>query len=130
MGRSLTRPARAAARGRAQQIVDWPPGAEEGRGMQVGHMLLTHSKGHENYFDTVTTLAKASEELGLDSLWFPDHFMFRNPNRPEQTFDIMECFTSMAAVAAITSRVKLGQYVTGLPYRNPALLAKMLTTLD
>ena len=28
--------------------------------MQVGHMLLTHSKGHENYFDTVTTLAKAS----------------------------------------------------------------------
>ena len=98
--------------------------------MQVGHMLLTHSKGHENYFDTVTTLARASEELGFDSLWFPDHFMFRNPNRPEQTFEIMECFTSMAAVAMITSRVKLGQYVAGVPYRNPALLAKMLTTLD
>jgi alkanesulfonate monooxygenase SsuD/methylene tetrahydromethanopterin reductase-like flavin-dependent oxidoreductase (luciferase family) len=98
--------------------------------MQVGHMLLTHSKGHDNYFDTVFELAKASEQLGFDSLWFPDHFMFRNPNRPEQTFDIMECFTSMAAVAAVTTRVKLGQYVVGVPYRNPALLAKMLTTLD
>lgn len=98
--------------------------------MQVGHMLLTHSKGHENYFDTVLELAKTSEALGFDSLWFPDHFMFRNPNRPEQTFDIMECFTSMAAVAAVTSRVRLGQYVAGVPYRNPALLAKTLTTLD
>ena len=98
--------------------------------MQVGHMLLTHSKGHENYFDTVFELAKTSERYGFDSLWFPDHFMFRNPNRPEQTFDIMECFTSMAAVAAVTEKVKLGQYVAGIPYRNPALLAKMLTTLD
>jgi F420-dependent oxidoreductase-like protein len=98
--------------------------------MRFGHMLLTHSKGHDNYFDTVTTLAKASEELGIESLWFPDHFMFRNPRRPEQQFEIMECFTSMAAVAAITTRVKLGAYVAGVPYRNPALLAKMFTTLD
>lgn len=98
--------------------------------MRFGHMLLTHSKGHDNYFDTVTTLAKASEELGLESLWFPDHFMFRNERRPEQQFEIMECFTSMAAVAAITSKVKLGAYVAGVPYRNPALLAKMFTTLD
>jgi F420-dependent oxidoreductase-like protein len=98
--------------------------------MRFGHMLLTHSRGHDNYFDTVTTLARASEELGLESLWFPDHFMFRNPRRPEQQFEIMECFTSMAAVAAITSRVKLGAYVAGVPYRNPALLAKTFTTLD
>jgi F420-dependent oxidoreductase-like protein len=98
--------------------------------MRFGHMLLTHSKAHDNYFDTVSELARASEQLGLDSLWFPDHFMFRNPRRPEQRFEIMECFTSMAAVAAITSRVKIGAYVAGVPYRNPALLAKAFTTLD
>jgi F420-dependent oxidoreductase-like protein len=98
--------------------------------MRFGHMLLTHSKGHDNYFDTVTTLARATESLPIESLWFPDHFMFANPNRPDQQFEIMECFTSMAAVAAITERVKLGAYVAGVPYRNPAMLAKMLTTID
>src|SRR5689334_6184312 len=66
-------------------VVDCRPGAAEEGPMQVGHMLLTHSKGHDNYFDTVFELAKTSEQLGFDSLWFPDHFMFRNPNRPEQT---------------------------------------------
>jgi F420-dependent oxidoreductase-like protein len=98
--------------------------------MRFGHMMLTHSKGHPNYFDTVTALARASEDLGIESLWFPDHFMFRNPRRPEQQFEIMECFTSMAAVAALTTRIKLGAYVAGVPYRNPALLAKAFTTLD
>ncbi|HEV8636735.1 MAG TPA: TIGR03560 family F420-dependent LLM class oxidoreductase [Chloroflexota bacterium] len=99
--------------------------------MRFGHQLLTHSKAHENYFDTVFALARATEELGgIESLWFHDHVMFVNQRRPEQVFEVMECFTSMAAVAAVTSRVRIGSYVLGVPYRNPALVAKAFTTLD
>ena len=43
---------------------------------------------------------------------------------------VMECFTILGAIAAITERIRLGQLVIGIPYRNPALTAKMATTLD
>ena len=99
--------------------------------MRFGHMLLTHGKAHENYFDTVFELARASDAApGIDSLWFHDHLMFVNPRRPDQVFEVMECFASMAACAAVTNRVKIGSYVLGVPYRNPALLAKAFTTVD
>ena len=42
----------------------------------------------------------------------------------------MECFMTLAAIAAITTKVRLGQLVLGMPYRNPALMTKMATTLD
>ena len=42
----------------------------------------------------------------------------------------MECFTTLGAIAALTDRIRLGQLVLGVPYRNPALTAKMATTLD
>ena len=42
----------------------------------------------------------------------------------------MECFVVLAAIAARTNRIRLGELVTGVPYRNPALLAKILASLD
>ena len=42
----------------------------------------------------------------------------------------MECFVVLSAIAARTSRIRLGELVTGVPYRNPALLAKILASLD
>ena len=83
-----------------------------------------------NHFDAVLALARACEQAGLDSIWLPDHFMFPDAQQPEKEVPIMEAFVTLAALAASTSRIRIGELVTGTPYRNPALLAKMLATLD
>ncbi|HET7389896.1 MAG TPA: TIGR03560 family F420-dependent LLM class oxidoreductase [Nitrososphaeraceae archaeon] len=65
---------------------------------------------------------------GFDSIYTYDHFLpYYAPNNKN---DFFECFTLLSSLAAITSKVKLGQVVTCNTYRNPALLAKMLSTLD
>jgi len=49
---------------------------------------------------------------------------------PERTLPTLECFTTLAAIAATTRRIRLGALVAAVPYRNPALLARMYATLD
>jgi F420-dependent oxidoreductase-like protein len=85
---------------------------------------------HGNSFDTVLAIARACEQAGLDSVWLPDHFMFPDAEHPEKEVPIMESYITLAALAASTSRLRLGELVTGVPYRNPAHLAKMCATLD
>jgi probable F420-dependent oxidoreductase len=72
-------------------------------------------------------LALAAEESGLDSIWAADHLIFREDG---STSGIHECWTILAAVAAITRRVEIGPLVLALPFRNPALTAKMATAFD
>lgn len=74
-------------------------------------------------------MAVAAEEGGLDSVWCADHLLFRSPDEPG-TRGIHEAWTILSAVAAITSRVEIGPLVLAAPFRNPALTAKMATTLD
>lgn len=88
------------------------------------------STPEENSFDVVVAVARAADEAGLESVWMPDHFMFVERDAPDTEVEIMECFTTLAAIAACTQRVKLGPYVAGVPYRNPAMVAKMFATLD
>jgi F420-dependent oxidoreductase-like protein len=65
---------------------------------------------------------------GFDSIYTYDHFLpYYAPNNKN---DFFECFTLLSSIAGLTSKVKLGQVVTCNSYRNPALLAKMLSTLD
>ncbi|HYO50357.1 MAG TPA: LLM class F420-dependent oxidoreductase [Chloroflexia bacterium] len=85
---------------------------------------------HGNHFDTALAVVRACEEAGLDSVWMADHFMFVDEERPEKETPVMECFVTLGAFAAATSRIRIGQLVAGVPYRNPALLAKMCATLD
>jgi alkanesulfonate monooxygenase SsuD/methylene tetrahydromethanopterin reductase-like flavin-dependent oxidoreductase (luciferase family) len=49
---------------------------------------------------------------------------------PRRTLPVLECFTTLAAIAAATRRIRVGALVAGIPYRNPALLAKSSITLD
>jgi probable F420-dependent oxidoreductase len=76
----------------------------------------------------LSDVARAAEDGGLDSIWVYDHLLFRFPGREPQ--GIHEAWTLLAALATVTQRVELGTIVLAMPFRNPALLAKMAVTLD
>lgn len=76
----------------------------------------------------VRAMALQAEQAGFDSLWLPDHFLFRFPDQP--AFGVWECWSILTALAEATERVELGTLVMCLPFRNPALLAKMAITTD
>lgn len=69
-----------------------------------------------------------AERNGFDSIYAYDHFIphYRYPS----TGNFFECFTLLSAISAYTKKMKIGQIVTCNSYRNPALLAKMVATLD
>jgi probable F420-dependent oxidoreductase len=67
-----------------------------------------------------------AEELGYESLWVWDHILLG----VEPHFPILESLTLLTAVAARTSRIKLGTGVLVLPLRNPVVLARVLSSLD
>jgi F420-dependent oxidoreductase-like protein len=74
-----------------------------------------------------TELATEAERLGFESIWLFDHFHTIPRPTDEITF---ESFTSLSALAALTSRVRLGHVVICTAFRNPALTAKMISTMD
>lgn len=96
-------------------------------GLQLGGYL---PGPHGNHWDTMHAVVQACEETGFDSVWVADHFMFPDSEHPEREVPVFECFTTLGAIAATTSRIRIGQLVVGVPYRNPALLAKMCSMLD
>jgi F420-dependent oxidoreductase-like protein len=67
------------------------------------------------------------EATGWDAALVTDHFM---PNEPDPVGDTLECWTALAGLAQVTSRMRLGTLVVGNTYRHPAVLAKMATTVD
>jgi len=72
-------------------------------------------------------VARQAEAIGAESIWLFDHFHTIPRPTDEITF---ESFTSLAALAAVTERVRLGHVVLCNGFRNPALTAKMASTLD
>jgi F420-dependent oxidoreductase-like protein len=83
----------------------------------------------DRMFDRIADTAVAAEASGFDSFWVMDHYhQIGNMGKP--TEPMLEAYTVLSAVAARTTRIKLGAMVTGVTYRNPAFLAKVVTTLD
>jgi F420-dependent oxidoreductase-like protein len=92
---------------------------------------LPNFSGHDpaDLFGHVAGLATAAEGAGFDSVWVMDHFFQLPPlGGPDQP--MLEAYTLLGALAARTERVQLGTLVTGVTYRNPGILAKIVTTLD
>ncbi|MGO9963234.1 MAG: LLM class F420-dependent oxidoreductase [Acidimicrobiales bacterium] len=80
-------------------------------------------------FARIAQIAVTAEESGFDSVWVMDHF-YQIPGVGPRTDPMLEAYTLLGAIAARTERVSLGAMVTGVTYRNPAYLAKVVTTLD
>jgi alkanesulfonate monooxygenase SsuD/methylene tetrahydromethanopterin reductase-like flavin-dependent oxidoreductase (luciferase family) len=74
-------------------------------------------------WENISKMALSAEELGYDSVWASDHFVFGKNGAA------MECWTTLSALAPLTSSVAIGSLVLCNNYRNPALVAKMASTL-
>ena len=94
--------------------------------MKIG-LMLALGESEAGGWTNLRALALAAEEHGLDSVWGADHLIFRDRGETE---GIHECWTVLTAIAAITERVEIGPMVLALPFRNPALTAKMAAELD
>lgn len=115
-------------------------GSLSARTMKLGVLLPMWTGSYAGTTPTMRELlrfARHAEALGLDSLWFTDHLYFE-PYTDFRAVGIelppdwagvkggqWECWTALAAVAAVTSRIELGTLVTNTAFRNPALLARM-----
>ncbi|ORV73370.1 LLM class F420-dependent oxidoreductase [Mycobacterium gastri] len=90
---------------------------------------FSYGTGVEKLFPSVIAQAREAEAAGYDSLFLMDHFyqlpMLGTPDQP-----MLEAYTALGALATATERLQLGTLVTGNTYRNPALLAKIIATLD
>jgi len=102
--------------------------------MRVGLQLPSFSwpGGPAAIRPRLAQIARAAEDAGFASLWVMDHFFqlpahtgWGGPDEP-----MLEAYTTLGYLAAATDRVQLGAMVTGVVYRQPALLVKAVTTLD
>jgi alkanesulfonate monooxygenase SsuD/methylene tetrahydromethanopterin reductase-like flavin-dependent oxidoreductase (luciferase family) len=73
-------------------------------------------------------MARLAEDAGFDSIWVCDHLNFQFEDKEPQ--GVWESFTLQSALAAITNRVEIGAVVNCTGYRNPAMIAKIATTID
>jgi probable F420-dependent oxidoreductase len=73
-------------------------------------------------------MARAAEDVGFDSIWIGDHYLYRGDDRPER--GPWEAWTMLAGLATITERVRLGPLVACLNFHNPAVLTKTVATVD
>jgi F420-dependent oxidoreductase-like protein len=78
-------------------------------------------------WERTVAVARDAERLGVESIWLFDHFHTIPRPTDEITF---ESFTTLSALAALTERVRLGHVVICTAFRNPALTAKMISTMD
>lgn len=80
-------------------------------------------------YERMTQMAQEAERLGFHAVWLFDHMQLPTPPQPPEQM-LFECWTSTAALARDTSRIRIGQLVTNNNFRHPALVAKMASTVD
>jgi alkanesulfonate monooxygenase SsuD/methylene tetrahydromethanopterin reductase-like flavin-dependent oxidoreductase (luciferase family) len=100
------------------------------RPLKVG-LLLPETEGQMNgqtaRWSDLCAMAQAAEAVGFDSVWVTDHLIQRNEGGERGPW---ECWSLIAALAAVTNRAEIGTLVLSTSFRNPAYLAKMADTVD
>jgi F420-dependent oxidoreductase-like protein len=97
--------------------------------LAIHNPSFTYPGGPENIAPVLAATARAAEEGGADQFTLMDHW-FQIPPIGAHTEPMLEGYTALGYVAAQTERMRLGLLVTGVTYRHPGLLAKIVTTLD
>ena len=98
--------------------------------MSVKFGLYGLHKGENTAPEALARRARAAEEAGFESIWVGDHIALP-PDAPDDAYDPrLEALVTLAHLAAVTERVRLGLGVIILPQRQPVLLAKQLTSID
>ncbi|HET7235752.1 MAG TPA: LLM class flavin-dependent oxidoreductase [Actinomycetota bacterium] len=101
-------------------------------GVALPHYDFSLPDGGPIAFDSVAQVAATAERLGFDSVWLSDHFfasLGRYGGGPER-YGSLEPLVTIAALAALTERVRLGTLVLSAGFRHPAVLAKSATAID
>lgn len=90
--------------------------------------------GSQNIGRKITEIAQKADEVGFESIWVMDHVFQLGTQygtiHGSETAEMLEGYSTIAYLAALTKKIKLGVQVTCNFFRNPALLVKMLTTID
>ena len=90
---------------------------------------FSYPGGPAQIFPQVIAQAREAEAAGFDTVLLMDHF-YQLPGIGKADEPMLECYTALGALAGATERIQLSSLVTGNTYRNPAILAKTVTTLD
>jgi probable F420-dependent oxidoreductase len=101
-------------------------------GLALPHYDYSFPDGKPLSWDRLVEAAQRAEALGFDSVWISDHFFLdleRYGGSPEPSGSV-EPFMALAALATATERIRLGTLVACAPFRHPAHVAKMATTID
>ena len=99
--------------------------------MKIGLTIpdFTWPGGPTKMGSTMAQIARTADQAGFESIWVMDHFWQIRGNGPPE-HDMLEGYSALAFMAALTSRARLGTMVTGAVYRYPGVLAKTVTTVD
>src|ERR687887_1317772 len=98
------------------------------QGWRGGDLPLEEENNPIKQYEFSKSIATTADNLNFDSIYAYDHLIPHYKDDIEK--NIFECFTLLSSLAVITEKVKIGQIVVCNSYRNPSLLAKMLSTLD
>src|SRR6266511_2427276 len=101
-------------------------------GLALPHCDFSSPQGGPVTFARVAEAAVEAERLGFDSVWISDHFFLSlaRYGGTDEPHGSLEPMTTLAGLAAVTDRVRLGTLVACAPFRHPAILAKQATAID
>ena len=125
-----TAPGRSLGRG-YERVSSWKQPREERPRVKIGLQIpdFTTPDGPARLGANLATVARTADDAGFDFLAVMDHFFQIQAVGPAD-HEMLEAYTTLGYLAASTSRARLLTLVTGVTYRNPGILAKIITTLD